>query len=518
MKRTQPDDADSRATSRRRVAAIERPRQYVRPPKPHGERKIGPESAAPSLFASWSRAERGQGSEADAALWQRFAVFDPADPEAVFRFAARLGMRPSALVFQLHETLWRALSESPTVNQYLGDRASTPLPAFADLIEGAAQLWDSDRVSDVVPHLLSADRETRNAAVKTLVDAMARVLRDRPMVEWMATDAPFYATPMPLGSWAPALHALGARCNYRRPYYVLVMQLDDNSIVALLSAPPQGADRDRSLDAIWHIRVRETDTTDKIDSLARLASAGRMPKSNLPSDLAKWLPLFLAAVAYMPEWASVPWLDPTPAGAAQVRAVLTPLPSVYAIPPTTMLASWIADNIPEDTAIRALSGAWIDECQLVVALTVFAGQAAARRLSPLFGGRPLTLFDAAIDAAAASLVRGGDRPVLPHDVIERSAPRLWQRVCSAPAITAGTLVGAELLPQAARAVGVPVGRAETDRPELLCASLIARLVPEQAMARYGLPITPAPARARPMVEPMPGSFPTYEIDWQAYWP
>nr|UMO79832.1 hypothetical protein [Pandoravirus aubagnensis] len=487
MKRTQPDATDSRDTSRRRTSAAEWPHQYVRA---YGFRKgtTGPDRVALLLFTSWSRAERGQGSEADVALWERFAAIDPAEPQAASRAAALLGIRPSALVYQIHENLWQALTESPAVNQYLGDRATTPLPAVADLIEGAMQLLGSEYVDGIVPYLSFPGQ---GWAIKTLVQAMAKVLDARPMVEWMATDAPFYAVPMPPGSWAPALHAFGTRCDDRRAYYVLLVRFDDESAV-FLSGPHSATEHGRSHGVADHVWVRDTN---RVDPGMYLDAASLASYLDIPGGLAEWLPLLLIAIGDRPEWTPVPWLNPPPAGAAQIKSALVPVNGIDAIPPTTTLSTWIVRHIQDVAAIRSLAGAWIDGCQLLAALAVFAGQAAARRALPMFEERPPTLFDAAVDAAAASF-DGGQHPVLPDDLIERSAPRLWQRVCAAPATKAGLLSGAHLLPQAARVVGVPVGEAEADRPELLCAPLAAHTVPAQAVRRYESPVAPAPTQTR----------------------
>jgi hypothetical protein len=491
MKRQQPDEVDGCSSGRCRTASTQQSRRYVRLRDPD---LVGPESAAPFLFASWSRAERGRGSEADASLWNQFLVIDPADPQAALRLAPLRGIRPSVLVFRLHESLWCVLSRSPTVNQYLCDRTTAPLPTVADLLQGARLLLGRRPLKSTISGLLSPNGSRVESALKALVGAMAKALDVRPMVEWGPTDEPFYATPMPLGSWASALHALDPRYDRRRAYYVLGVRLEDNSVIILLSGPHSATERGRSSGSINHVRVRADDNIDSL--LVHTATIGPRSWSDTTSILPiEWLTLFLVAIGYKPEWPRVPWLDPLPAGAAQVKRVMAPLDSIYAIPPTTMLALWLIGHTPDIGSIRALSGAWIDERQLLVAITVFAGQAAARRALPLFGERPSTLFDAAVDAAALSPTET-HRPVLPDDVIHRSAPRLWQRVCAAPATKAGTLVGARLLPRIARCVGIPVGEAESQRPELLCASLAAHMVPAQAMWRYGSPVAPTSVQAR----------------------
>ncbi|AVK76675.1 hypothetical protein pneo_cds_1068 [Pandoravirus neocaledonia] len=516
MKRPQPPTVDGHsdqqgpAAARRRLAEPVGGGRYMRAGN-YETLEFLKREAAP-LFASWYRAERGLGSDADARSWARFSVIDPWNPDTLERIAAADGVRPSVAALHLYEPLWAAIAQSPSAAHYIGSRVATQnatgLPSFADAIDALVRVLGRNRIQDiqrVVARLGSPDQAARGEVAKGLVGAIAEMLDTRPMGEWGLDEHSFYTTPLPPGSWAQALHALALadaqsaahRCDPRHAYYILAVRTnpnepgDDGAVDVFLAAPHLSSQRNyQTKTATWHAHA------DAHGKLRSASPAVLEPKRGhnaalfLPPQVGtrrKVLGLVEDLARALASRSSATPSEPNPAGIDQILRVLAPLGGIDGIPPTTGLAPFVIETIA-NRKIGAVAGAWIDECQLVAALALFHGQTLARRASPLFDGRPSTLFDAAVDASVAST---GYRPPLPADVIERSGPRLWQRVCSAPATNAGTLAGADLLVDVAHAWGIAVGNAEVARPELLCQPLAPPMVRARMVSRYGpSPLSP----------------------------
>ncbi|AGO85270.1 hypothetical protein psal_cds_1063 [Pandoravirus salinus] len=456
--------------------------QYVSPSDRRAAEFL--EHKAALEFAPWQRAEQGTGSQADVAEWARFSIIDPADPQALERIAAHDRVRPSVAASCLYKLLWATIDPPPHL----------ALPSFTDVIDAAMQVVGPDGADDIrraVAGLKSLDRSTRRRAIATI----GEMLEARRVGDQRQGRHPFYPVPMPRSLWAAALDALARsdaqdrppRCDPQHAYYVLVAEGGDWSdpvFLAFLAGPHSTTVPSQTAEtAVWETRVRYDGLTYRREP-GQAPDRGDSPGSLPLDDVAAWITPFLVSLVLtvgsemdtrMPRATSEPKV------VSQVKRVLARFgDDIGRIPTSAGLTPALMKAIPRGPT--DLWGAWIGECQLVAALTVFAGQVLARRASPLFTGPPLTLFDATVDASAMSR---GRRPALPLDVIERSAPRLWQRVCSAPATDAGTLVGADLLPDVARASGIAVGDAEIARPELLCQPLALPLVQAQATTRYG---------------------------------
>jgi hypothetical protein len=367
--------------------------------------------AAP-LLAAWQRAERGTGSEADAALWARFSTIGP-DPQTLQRVASHERTSETRVASRMYMTLWRDVARKPLVNQYLGadETRPTALPSFVDVITAAASLVPLDIVEQAVRDFASGDSSTRRYAIWALLNAMEDALAARPMSAWPAAGRPAYAeiVPRDTGEREDSRTVMGpvaavsgaARCDPRLAYYLLVAHKNGAPDSAFLSAPIAGQPYGHPARIVYQVSLG---AFEGIDQAARYMTTfcsapsnaphhcddGIVPPS-LPDDAAAWLSRFMAALilvshpyrGMLPNYGDPEWIHPGPIALERVRGALVPLAAINAIPPVSGLVAAIEDA-DEDNRIVSLLGAWIDECQLVAALRLFADQVATRQASMPF--------------------------------------------------------------------------------------------------------------------------------------
>ncbi|AGO85821.1 hypothetical protein psal_cds_1397 [Pandoravirus salinus] len=171
-------------------------------------------------------------------------------------------------------------------------------------------------------------------------------------------------------------------------------------------------------------------------------------------------------------------LEPLPTGAAQIDALMVPVPSSLALPSGVQYALTLIGrenaNAVDDAS---LYGAQVDECHLALAVRLFAGQIDAR----LAGASARRQAQTSLVQAAAAAYNGPlDLGLVSRDVLDRAAAYAWQRTCRAPSLPNGRLRDSARLVEAAAVWGVGVDPlVVARRPELLCHQLaplaVARL-------------------------------------------
>ncbi|AJF96831.1 hypothetical protein TW95_gp0097 [Pandoravirus inopinatum] len=159
-------------------------------------------------------------------------------------------------------------------------------------------------------------------------------------------------------------------------------------------------------------------------------------------------------------------LTPTPAGLAQIRAALSPRRALRA-----SAAASLGRLFPATVALDAYApvrSVDLSECQLVLALRLFAGQVEARRaVVP----QAATAAPPPSDTAAAVYSGPLHGDMASTDAPDAAAVATWDRVCAASALPDGTLAESHRLVDVSRLWGHEPDAAEIARPELLCASL-----------------------------------------------
>ncbi|BCU03064.1 hypothetical protein [Pandoravirus japonicus] len=180
---------------------------------------------------------------------------------------------------------------------------------------------------------------------------------------------------------------------------------------------------------------------------------------------------FLGLLALPADVRPPPPFDPLPAGVAQIKQALVPIPSLHSLDGADETLRETLDDDLNDIPIRRLRALWLTECQLVLALQLFTGQVRARRRiaarRATYAGRAPTLFEAAALAYHGPL--GAD--TLPAEVADAVAPVARDLACAAPALPDGRLPGADRLLDIAARWNHRLDEAETQRPELLCFGL-----------------------------------------------
>ncbi|AGO84196.1 hypothetical protein psal_cds_444 [Pandoravirus salinus] len=478
--------------------------------------------AVSDLAAAWQRAHAGRGSPQDVALWRRYATVDPVQPWGLAALGRSRGQSPTEAVLETYETMWRSLQRRPALMRHLADTVHdgpTLLPpSIMDLVVTAYRLSTDDTrpsLDQIVRDTRLSDDYVRHDAVDDLVAFVDAALQRRDALERLGRGpiSPEYPTALPPDAWATAVNALAHTTPSRVPldddvpaqgghaeilgdracdpgtaYYILV---------ARVGAHPEGADDGLPDEGTYvfliepylvegrHGRVRSvalylSDAPPFVDIRPYIDSRNVVPAEG---DV---LSLFLAAAGASVAHAPTALFEDV-AGAAQVRAALVPLHGWGAIPDDvehTFRAIGSYDRGWNVVPLDALSGVWITECQLDAAVRAFAGQVAARGAAPLFDRSVPTLFDAVADAIATGSHAIDIGPgALPHDVLERILPRVWQRTCSGVPTPSGTLAGAANLAAIAHALGLDVGQAASARPELLCGALAAGAIAAQMEQR-----------------------------------
>jgi hypothetical protein len=117
----------------------------------------------------------------------------------------------------------------------------------------------------------------------------------------------------------------------------------------------------------------------------------------------------------------------------------------------------------------AMEGLLLDECQLVAALHLFAGQVRARAAIPEMApnAETVTLRDLALAAYRGPVASR----LVPREILGPTALRAWATTCAEPASQSGLLPNADRLLDVASLWGVPTRNAHLARPELLCDAL-----------------------------------------------
>lgn len=424
--------------------------------------------------------------------------------------AWRAAERPNAAtscepVVDIHRDLWRTLAR-PEHAAALGVVRESALawpPTFADVVRAYAGLDPED--DSALGHLYMLQRRARDRSLPEVVDALvqgvdAAARRRAILYATGSSPSQSFVDPFAGTDWVDA-HVQG--CDPNVSYFILESDGDEDTRVALFAVDSRsGAATLVATAAIPYClpttRARPFDVLSRVDAgpLASIAAQPRVPRALVP--YAESLTLFLAALAspepcplYEDEEETYAediertslLLEPTPAGAQQIRATMVPLPSEFALPdPVRDLIDDNYANAEDDWYSAPMKGAWMDECRLVIALRLFEGQVRARAESRRYA--PENLVDLAARAYTGPLRAG----MAPDEALDRAADYAWQSVCAAPALPSGHLAGADRLVDVARLWGVRPDATEIARPEFLC----GRLARAAAERRDGMPLSPPP--------------------------
>ncbi|QBZ80761.1 hypothetical protein pclt_cds_163 [Pandoravirus celtis] len=379
--------------------------------------------------------------------------------------------------------LWRTLDADPAGVAAVRRHAAAWPPTFVDVQRAYAAL----EPESAYEHVRALDLEAVDDPVAAAYNLALAVGRAAQRAEKIARLAPgdFEGSvePFPV-AWYDVLDATGPAfvggCDPEATYYIVAVQNDAVDKVALF--------RIQADDSAATVAVASTPSDASVLD-PNAAEAVRLDDAPALQAYEEILPLFLRALVYDPAEASdlaqraregnhtvalsrltqaASLLEPMPAGAAQVRRALLPVPSRFAVPDAVY--DRVALGAPDAADAwfdGEISGTWIDECRLVLALRLFAGQLNARAAMTFFPQKPLSLADAAAAAYRGPLARG----MIPDDVLDRASVYAWQTTCAAPASASGLLPDAPRLLDVARLWGRTVSPAEVRRPELLCGPL-----------------------------------------------
>ncbi|AVK74582.1 hypothetical protein pqer_cds_160 [Pandoravirus quercus] len=388
-----------------------------------------------------------------------------------------------AVPLRAYIALWRTLDTNPAGVAAVRRHATAWPPTFVDVQRAYAAL-DPESAYE---HVRALDLEAVDDPVAAAYNLALAVGRAAQRAEKIAQLAPgdFEGSiePFPV-AWYDVLDATDPAfvggCDPEATYYIVAVQNDAMDKAALF--------RIQVDDSAETVAVASTPSgASVLDPGA--AEAVRLDGTPALQGYEEILPLFLRALVYDPAEASdlaqrardsddaealsrltqaASLLEPMPAGAAQVRRALLPVPSRFAVPDAVY--DRVALGAPDAADAwfdGEISGTWIDECRLVLALRLFAGQLNARAAARSLPQKPLALVDAAAAAYRGPLARG----MIPDDVLDRANVYAWQTTCAAPASASGLLPDAPRLLDVARLWGRTVSPAEVRRPELLCGPL-----------------------------------------------
>jgi hypothetical protein len=415
-------------------------------------------SSAYRTAAAWERVHHGTASPADEWSWRRFADFG----------TGTLSIDRRELLTNLYTPLWNEIAARPCLDQYLGDYVPrpTPLPSLGDLFVAADRIAAERRSDDrraLAGAIAADDLDASRRVILSVVVAVDGALVALGMMRWGAErPSPAYPSALPSSTWGDAAEAvdeMDADSPFRRDVYFLL-------------AAPSFRFGTREGD---HVFLISTATSRKrglrvsgvcVDNGPRryersLFERTRAVETGCASMWTRntvhaWLAVFMAALVATPpdrlddrrahrprnegddDRGATDDVFASAIGVQQVRRAMVALTSIEALPPLASLrrlgtaAGLLLDNALRD-ASEGLAGTWITKAQFTVAVTAFAGQVSARLARPLFS-RSSSLFDAAADACVSSpdAIRAfvGNMHLLPLDVIERSAARVWCRICA----------------------------------------------------------------------------------------
>ncbi|AGO83661.2 hypothetical protein psal_cds_172 [Pandoravirus salinus] len=395
-----------------------------------------------------------------------------------------------ASLVEPYRELWETLGEdrfSAALATVRAHAAGWP-PTFADAVRTYEALDPQAARAHVYRLAQRALDFSMSDVAQELVAALEDAAQRRAALDAAGTS-PFegFIDPFAGGDWDPALEPDGSArlpgCDSGTSYFVFENDAEEGMHMALFAVAPQA----RMATLVASVLVPASLPATTVQSFVPVPRPDRRGQGalHIPAALGPYyrslLPLFLAAVAsphehepyederetYAADFAlTSALLDPTPAGAQQIKSAMLPLGSEFALPDPVQhfIKGTYADpyNVWYYGDMR---GAWIDECRLVLALRLFEGQVAARRAALGYVSPSLTNLAA---RAYAGPLRAG---VAPDEMLDRAAAYAWQGVCAAPALTSGRLASADRLSDVALWWGIEPNDAETLRPELLCGRL-----------------------------------------------
>ncbi|QBZ80762.1 hypothetical protein pclt_cds_164 [Pandoravirus celtis] len=414
------------------------------------------------------------------------AVGTPMDPLG----PARPAQTPTCeTLVEPYRALWEILGESRFSAALAAVRAHAAgwPPTFADAVRTYEALDPQTAGAHVYRLAQRAIDFSMSDVAQELVMALEGAAQ-RHAVLGVGGTGPFegFIDPFAGGEWNQALAPGGSArlpgCDSGTSYFVFENDAEEGMHMALFAVAPQA----RMATLVASVLVPASLPATMVQPFVPTPRADRRAQGALhvPAALGPYtrsLPLFLAAVAsphehepyederetYAADFAlTSALLDPTPAGAQQIKAAMLPLGSDFALPGPVRRFTEETYADPYDVwYYGGMKGVWIDECRLVLALRLFEGQVAARRAALGYASPSLTNLAA---RAYTGPLRAG---VAPNEMLDRAAAYAWQGVCAAPALPSGRLPGADRLLDVALWWGVEPDDAETLRPELLCGRL-----------------------------------------------
>lgn len=405
---------------------------------------------------------------------------------------------------------WRAADRDPlsgrcetlvVVYQYLWrDLASDNHAEALAAVRKNAEAWPPT-FDDVVRTYVAADPDaatrymnllesrTRNDSIveiiNELVDGLDTTLRRNQMLGAGHTSpSESYMTPFATGDWAPVVDSQSVTriggCNPDARYFILGLNNNYYDIAALFAINPDYNEARLVDAAIVHLNdpltavqrfSPEVDRTQR-DNADLVTPNARRPYATL------LLPFLASIAALQPHHPAANGLeeesrdafavaaglfDPTPAGAQQIKAVMVPIASRFALPNAVRdYIDGIYDDPDGDWYSYRMRGTLIDECRLVLALRLFEAQVGARQAAQRYV--PTTLAARSAKAYAGPLLRG----TAPDEVLNQAGAYAWQGTCAAPALPSGRLPNANRLLDVAALWGIQPDAGEAERPELLC--------------------------------------------------
>nr|UMO78176.1 hypothetical protein [Pandoravirus belohorizontensis] len=368
-----------------------------------------------------------------------------------------------------YDGLWEALTwgnsvAATAVAEAARDgRISGWPPAFADVQSIYAELEPATAGLHVARIERQSAADPRHAG-QSLGSALAQAVRRRAAVA--SLDPSAFSLVADARALAPSL-----ACAPTSPYYLLRFYVNTEAWVMLVNLAPQPGQGPLVL------AISIPDDARRIRHRARVAAPVHSLATAL-QPLMGQMGLFLAALARSAPWEDpVPLdapsssvLEPLPAGAAQIDALMVPVPSSLALPSAVQYALTLlgAENA-NDVDDGALYGTEVDECHLALAVRLFVGQINARAMSEVAQRQARASLT---ERAAAAYTGPLDPRLAPHQVLDRVAAYAWRRTCAAPALPDGHLADSERLVEAAVLWGVDIDPSvAARRPELLCGQL-----------------------------------------------
>lgn len=388
-----------------------------------------------------------------------------------------------AVPLRAYSALWRTLAADPDAVAATQRHATDWPPTFVDVQRAYAAIEPESAFEHARQLDLEAVDDPVAAAYDLALAVGAAARRAAKIARLAPSDFAGAVEPFP-AAWYDVLDATGPAfvggCDPGASYYVMAVQNDAYDRVVLFRV---GDDGDATPVAVAATPVGMSLLDPGAAEMVRLDGAPALEPHSVV------LPSFLHALVY--DASETPrrtqearesndaealsrllrtadLFEPLPAGAAQVRRALLPVPSRFAVPDAVY--DYIARSGPNAVDIwldGEISGAWLDECRLVLALRLFTGQLEARATGGLFPRKPLSLANAAAAAYRGPLRRG----MMPEEALDRASVYAWQGACAAPASASGLLPDAARLLDVARLWGYTASAAEASRPELLCVPL-----------------------------------------------